>query len=269
MKRTRSIFAAAAALLLFATIAAADTVGEKLDKTYPFQGGTVALDNVNGSVDVIVWDRPEVRVEAEKRVRVSDRSDAAAALKAVRIEIDESGSGLTIRTRYPNHKENVTDILNLFANDRVEAQVRYRLTVPRTAKVNIDTVNAGITVAGVQGGFELETVNGSIDVSGGAGSFEASTVNGSIDAELSNVTSGRVAAETVNGRVRLALPASLRADVDISTVNGKISSDIPVTARVMSRRNWKGAMNGGGGVVLAVSTVNGSVTIEPHGAAAK
>ncbi len=265
MKMIRTTLAAAAAVLLIATAAAADTAVEKLDKTYPFQGKTVSVENVNGSVDVAVWDRAEVRVEAEKRVRGARRESAADALKSVRIEIEQTSTGLHIKTRYPRHNDGM-GVLGWFLDDhdRFSADVKYRITMPRSARVEIDTVNAAINVNGVQGGAELETVNGSIDVAGGAGSFEASTVNGSIDAELANVASGKLSASTVNGRVRLALPATLKANVDISTVNGKITSDIPVTTRAMSRRSLKGSLNGGGQIDLEISTVNGSVTIEPN-----
>lgn len=261
MKMSRTL-AVATALLLLATAAVADTVVEKLDKTFPLKGNVVTIENVNGSVDVAVWDRPEVRVQAEKRVRGVERENANEALASVRIEVGETASGLRIRTRYPKH-QGVNGLFNLFTEDRVSADVKYEITVPRAARVEVDTVNAAINVNGVQGGTELETVNGSIDVTGAAGSFEASTVNGSIDAQLANVPAGKLSAETVNGRIRLALPATLRANVDISTVNGKITTDIPVTTREISKRSVRGAINGGGAVDLSISTVNGSVTIEP------
>lgn len=263
MKRIRTTLAAVAALLLVSTAGAADTLVEKLDKTYPLQGKTVSVENVNGSVDVGVWDRNDVRVEAEKRVRGARRGNADDALKAVRIEISQTATGLDIRTRYPR-QEGVVGIFSLFTEDRIQAEVKYRITMPRAAKIEVDTVNAAIRINGVQGGAEVETVNGSIDVVGAAGSFEAETVNGSIDAQLSSVAAGRLSAETVNGRVRLGLPATLKANVAIETVNGKITSDIPVTARSISKRALRGSMNGGGPVDLAITTVNGSVTIEPN-----
>lgn len=259
-----TIAAAAASILLTAAAASADTLVEKLDKTYPLKARTVSVENVNGSVDVAVWNRPEVRVEAEKRVRGAKREAASEALKAVRIEVESTPTALEIRTRYPKHNDGVFELFDFLTNDRIDAVVNYRITVPATARIEVDTVNAAIKISGVLGGFELETVNGSIDVVGGAGSFKASTVNGSIDAELSNVPEGKLSASSVNGKIRLGLPATLRANVDVSTVNGSITSEIPVTARVMSRRSMKGAINGGGNVDLDISTVNGSVRIEPN-----
>jgi hypothetical protein len=254
--------AAAAAFLLLAAAASADTLVEKLDRTYPLEGRTVSVENVNGSVEVGVWDRPEVRVEAEKRLRGARRDATAEALASVRIEVEQTSSALKIRTRHPNRHG--FDFFDLFTNGRVHAVVNYRITMPRTARLEVDTVNATIRVAGVLGGTAVETVNGAIEVTGGAGPFTASTVNGSIDAALSDVPEGKLSASSVNGKIRLALPAALRANVDVSTVNGKITSDIPVTARSMSRRSLKGEMNGGGRVDISISTVNGSVTIEPN-----
>jgi DUF4097 and DUF4098 domain-containing protein YvlB len=260
MNRTKT--AACAALLLLATAASASTVVEKSDRTYPLEGRAVSVKNVNGSVDVSVWDRPEVRVEAEKRVRGARRDSAAEALESVKIEVDQTSSELRIRTRYPNRHS--FGFFDLFTNGKVQASVNYRITIPRAARLEVDTVNAAIQVAGVEGGTSVATVNGAIEVTGTAGPFKASTVNGSIYAALSDVPDGRLSAKSVNGKIRLALPAALRANVHVSTVNGKITSGIPVTARSMSRRSLEGEMNGGGGVDLAISTVNGSVTIEPN-----
>ena len=63
------------ALVFVAIAAAAARAGhaaileERFEHTYPLPaGGAFALDNVNGDVAVVRWDRPEVRVTAVKHV---------------------------------------------------------------------------------------------------------------------------------------------------------------------------------------------------------
>jgi hypothetical protein len=249
----------AAALILAAIPALADTLIERSDQTHPFPGGMFTLDNVNGSVDILTWDRPEVRIEAEKRVEGRSREGVESAMARLQIEVTPSRGGLRVRTRYPSSGENV---IGWLSGSKTSASVRYRITVPKQAKVSIDTVNASITTEGVEGGYELKTVNGRIEVSRGAGSLEASTVNGGIRVELLN-TRGQLKLETVNGSVHLAVPSETKADVHVSTVNGRIQSDLPLVGSEVGRRSLRGSINGGGGIPVRVSTVNGSVRIGP------
>jgi DUF4097 and DUF4098 domain-containing protein YvlB len=67
---------------------------------------------------------------------------------------------------------------------------------------------------------------------------------------------------TVNGSITLTLPPGLNTDVKASTVNGDIASDFPVTiSGRVSRRRMEGTI-GGGGRLLALDSVNGSITLK-------
>lgn len=249
----------AALLVLVAIPALAETLVEKSDQTFPFAGGAFTLDNVNGGVEILSWDRPEVRIEAEKRVEGRSRDALERAMARLEIDVSASGGGVRVRTRYPNSGDG---IIGWLSGSKTSASVQYRITVPKQAKVIIDTVNARITAEGVEGGYELETVNGRIDVRRGGGPLEASTVNGKIRAELIH-TRGALKLETVNGSIELNLPREIRADVHVSTVNGRIKANLPLVSSELGRRSLKGSINGGGGVPIRISTVNGSVTIGP------
>ncbi len=261
MHRTLPI-ALAALLLLGAAAASADTLVEKFEQTYAFEGRVFSLTNVNGSVNIRVWDRPEVRIAAEKRVRSGSREAAMDAMERLRIEVSRTGDGVAVRTHYPRRNEGIFELFDFFSGSEIHASVLYDVTVPRTAMVAVDVVNAGVEIIGARGGFDLETVNGKIDVIAGAGAFEASAVNGSISAELEEV--GEIEVSTVNGRIRLELPQDIRADVAISTVNGRISNELPLITHQASRQKLRGAINGGGEVRIDLSTVNGSVTLASH-----
>jgi len=59
------------------------------DKTVPLAaGGALILQNVNGSVEVRAWDRPEVQIHAVKSARRS-----VADLELVTIEVKSASGG--------------------------------------------------------------------------------------------------------------------------------------------------------------------------------
>ena len=123
------------------------------------------------------------------------------------------------------------------------------------------TVNGAVDGEALQGNAEAHSVNGSIRLVT-TGLANATTVNGSI-----NVTVGRADwpdgadFKTVNGEITLKLPQVVNAELRASTVSGSIKSELPIalTGQVEGRR-LQGTL-GSGGRQLALSTVNGSITL--------
>jgi len=249
------------ALLLLSTAASAAELTETIDRTFDVRpGATVSLSNVNGSVTVTAWDQPRVRVVAVKKVE-ADREDVKEALKELRVELQPRNGGLDIITRHPKRNEGVASIFDWLTADRVNSQVRYELTVPRTMALDLETVNGAIRVQDVTGAHEFETTNGRIELARCAGSVEASTTNGGIQAELTTVAKGQpLRFETTNGRIDVTVPQSLAVDVDAATTNGAIKSDLPIATTRIERNSLKGTINGGG-TQLRMRTTNGAISI--------
>lgn len=239
------------ALLAFSTLtlAAAAKVTENFSQTYPLSAtGTISLENANGSVEIVAWDKNEVALEAEKGAR------DAEALTRLTIKIESTPQRLAIKTIY-------TRKWKLFEN--ANAYVRYKLMVPAGVALDkIDVVNATIRVTGVKGTVNLDTVNGNIEARdlSGAGIFD--TVNGSINVTYAALPpSGEVSLDTVNGGCKLTLPAGAAFQVDADTVNGRVSCDFPITLEAKSRHDLRGIVNGGGPTTVKLDSVNGSLTI--------
>jgi DUF4097 and DUF4098 domain-containing protein YvlB len=245
--------------LLLATAAGAAELTETIDRTFDVRpGATVALDNVNGGITISAWDQPRVRGIARKKGETS-RVNLKAALGELRDDMQPRDGGVVITTKYP--KDGVESIFDWLSGDRVQAQVRYELTVPRSMSLDVENVNGTISVSDVTGKHELETTNGKIDVERCAGSLDASTTNGAISAELTNVTRGQALRfSTTNGAIAVSLPSSLAVDVDAGTTNGSIKSDLPVATTKISRNSLRGTINGGG-TPLHLRTTNGSIAI--------
>jgi DUF4097 and DUF4098 domain-containing protein YvlB len=264
-------------LLLPATAAGAATLKEPFNRTVPLRAGSeVRLANVNGGVTLDAWDRDEVKIEAEKRVKAGSPAEARKIMDQVRIEVTQDAKGVRIETKIPRRENGFFDWL--FGND-ANVDVTYRLRVPRRVALDLESVNGGLTVKGTRGKARLETTNGAIDVTDvhgdldletvngaiavirSAGALRAGTTNGSIEAELTDLPEGSdLRFETTNGAVSLRLPHDARLSVDASTFNGRISSDFAVEGGQPGKRSLKGDINGGGGR-LYVRTTNGGVEI--------
>lgn len=247
-------------LLAGAAPALAATASETFEATYPFApGDELAIDNVNGSIEVEAWDRDEVRVEAEKKVKASSRERAEEALAELTVEVRESPGRLEISTESPRGTDG---FLAWLTGRQIQGSVHYRLLVPRDVQLDARTVNGRVHAEGTAGDLRFRSTNGRIEVVDAAGSVRASTTNGSIDVELARVDEGaELDFSTTNGSIRLEVPADLAADLRASTTNGSISTDLPIVVdgRV-SKRRLEGTINGGGGRVR-LSTTNGSIRI--------
>jgi hypothetical protein len=224
---------------------------EEMHQTYPLAAdGRLSLANVNGSVRLSVWDRPEVKLDAVKSARSTND------LEKLKIEVESKADRLAVRTRHGEFKG--------WRGWRRSSSgsVDYRLTVPRSVRLeDISNVNGLIEIEGARGQVRASTVNGALRALGLAGSAELSSVNGTVKVAFVSLAQVKsVSAGTVNGAVELELPAGANADLSASTVNGRISGDVSVKKNWPSRAEVKTRL-GQGGPKINLSTVNGGVRI--------
>src|SRR6266478_2686919 len=143
-------------------------ISKEFNQSYPLQpGGSLELQNVNGTVDVQGWDRNEIEVHAVKTAKHKE-SD----LERVSIEVDAKPDAISITTRYPQ-------------NEGVEVAVEYTNHVPRGARVeHKGTVNGTLRVAGVDTAEEQQTVNGNDEVCETGGSVHVRRTIGNVHMEF-------------------------------------------------------------------------------------
>ena len=97
-----SLRATALCVLLLAVVWAVPSfaISKEFNQSYPLlPGGSVELQNVNGTVDVQGWDRNEIEVHAVKTAKHKE-SD----LERVSIEVDAKPDAISIATRYPQNE---------------------------------------------------------------------------------------------------------------------------------------------------------------------
>ncbi len=258
---TLGILSLFSGLLFVGAAAHAATLKDRFDQTVPLRPGSeVRLTNANGAATFEAWDRSEVRIEAEKRVKAGTDEAARKLMSQIRIEVTNTSSGLRIETHLPKREDGglLAQLFN--GGDDVNMDVSYKIHVPRHVALDVQSTNGGITVTGTEGDARLKTTNGGITVARSAGSLKAETTNGAIDAELTDLGSGDLSLESTNGGVAVRLPRDARFSVDASTSNGGVRSDFPVEGGQTGRRTLKGEINGGGSR-LFIRTSNGSVHI--------
>lgn len=257
MKRLaiRATLTLAAALCLTTGVAIAATLQETIEETLPFVAGSLLeVENTNGSIEISVWDRNEVRIEAEKKVRTRGGDDPAEALEQLQVIIEQTAGGVRIDTEYPRRSG--------WWSRGASMSVEYHILVPGQADLDVETVNGKVVVEGVRGELSLASTNGGITVEDSGGRVDAHTTNGSIDVELEDVAEGEdMSFRSTNGGISLALPSDVRASVRARTTNGGIHTDFPVTVQgSFNKKRLEGQINGGGGRI-ELRTTNGRIRI--------
>lgn len=208
--------------LLLAAPAAAD---QSVDETRPADAdASVSVENLSGSVVVIGWDQPEIRV-------TGSLGDDAEGLS-----IDGGPSDWEIEVEIPEGRW----------GGRRDVESRLEIYVPRGAEVEVETVSASIRVRDVDGALHLESVSGEIEGSGGGDSIELETISGAIDFSASG---GSLVAESVSGRIELR---DVSGELEVSSVSGRVE----VEGEIVRRGTFESVS---GEVVLEVSPSPGAV----------
>ena len=225
-------------------------------------GDRLAVENINGPIEVTQGSGRTMTVEVFKTVKRGDGD----LVKAI---MEESGGTVRVCTIYLNRDPNRSSCSGDNSNssrrgDRFEVEMRYVVRAPQGVAVDIESVNGGVVVRGVDTPGSVETVNGTIDFDG-VGAHNLETVNGRVIANFTRADwTGTVNIETVNGAVTLTLPANISAELRGETVNGAIdvgNFQVTVSGR-WGPKEFRGTVGGGGNRVINIETVNGSITLK-------
>jgi DUF4097 and DUF4098 domain-containing protein YvlB len=238
-------------------VPAQEQLREEFHKTYPLsQSGRVALENIQGNVEIQVWDRNEVKVDAVKTAYTRE------LLNDAEIVIEASGDSLRIHTQYPD--SSLT--FNSEGSRRYQnpATVEYTLTVPRTARLNsIELVNGNLLIDGASGEVNASSVNGHVTGRNLKGEVKMATVNGPVEATFDRLDESKaVSLGSVNGSVILIIPSDSNVIIKAGTVSGAITNDfgLPVRRGDYVGRELYGQL-GRGGARIKLGNVNGGINI--------
>ena len=237
-------FSLVAALAAPLSLSAAPPEEKVWTTNYPLApGGEVAVTNVQGSIVVEGWDRPEVELTAVQLVSAGSTEAA--------IGVERGRDRLAVRTLYP-------------AENPEPVEVNYFLRVPRQVRLQeLLTVNGDIQVRNVEGAVAARTLNGNIEQEGTVGSVRARALNGNIHLAVRALPSRKdeLNLETINGHIQLLLPSRTDADLEMNTVAGRVESQLLFTASDTPGDNALRARLGRGGSRVRLRTVRGNISV--------
>lgn len=215
-------------------------------------GGRLEISNTNGKISVEPGDGASIEIRAERIAKGRDDQAAKAALERVTIVETQSGNVVRIETK--------TDRSGGFMKN-LNAEVNYRVRMPRGLAVKLSNTNGDIDVTGLRGGLDLDTTNGAIVGRDLGGALKAETVNGAVTLNVAELAQEGITAGTVNGSVKVNLPADARATIKVRTTNGGIDvTGFTLEGADRGRQRLDAKVNGGG-APIAIETTNGGVTI--------
>ena len=201
---------------------------ETFDKTMPMPaGGTLRLKTFSGRVKITGGPGDQLIVHAIRRATRERLND-------IKLEITQTGSNIEIDA---NHR------LVERRNDNV-VETDFEIQLPAKTRLDIKTFSAPVTVVGVSASQHIDGFSSDVTV-------ESSEFGEGNDLDIN----------TFSGDVHLRLPQSAKGNIDFNSFSGSFESDLPVTLNTSSRRNFRGALNGGGAGDFRLKTFSGDVTI--------
>ncbi|HLM25276.1 MAG TPA: DUF4097 family beta strand repeat-containing protein [Pyrinomonadaceae bacterium] len=233
-----------------------EEVREEFHQTYPLSPtGRVSLENINGGVQIKVWDRSAVQVDAIKRAYRRER------LAEARIEVNITEENIRIKTEYPDENQSFYKDNRRYDNPAI---VEYTLTVPRKAVLeSIELINGSIDIDGVEGNVKASSINGKVFAKGLAGEARLSTINGPLQVTFTQLDESKpIDLGSVNGNLTLIIPSNANASIRAGTVHGGISTDFALKVKhgEYVGHSLDGQI-GTGGPRIKLGNVNGAIRI--------
>lgn len=233
-----------------------EEVREEFHQTYPLSPtGRVSLENLNGGVQIKVWDQASVQVDAIKRAYRRER------LAEAKIEINATEENIRIKTEYPDENQSFYKDHRRHDNPAI---VDYTLTVPRKAVLqSIELINGSIDIDGVEGNVKASSINGKVNAKGLAGEARLSTINGPLQVAFTQLDESKpIELGSVNGNVTLIIPSNANASIRAGTVHGGISTDFGLKVKhgEYVGHSLEGQI-GTGGPRIKLGNVNGAIQI--------
>lgn len=215
-------------------------------------GGTLALENKSGNVEITGWDKDAVEIvaqgaSAEPGEKRKVRAYGFWEIKPD-VEIDQTDGRLSIRTRP-------------FDSPGEPPAVDYTIRVPNSIIISgISMEKGNLTVSDVFGRIEASLDNGGLVVSNFSGSVDLSIGTGSADVEVLDVhEQDTIAISTREGDIILRLDAGAGARVEAEAPRGQVSSDFDLGAKTPAP-GVSGRI-GSGGAAITLKALNGRIEI--------
>jgi hypothetical protein len=217
-------------------------------------GGTLDIRNTNGLIHIESTDGNAVDVTADRVVTAS--TDEAAKSALARLELQETIS--PDRVAIDSSNRGVSFLINM------SQRVDYRIRLPLSANIKLETTNGNIEVMGphVLGTLHAVATNGRIIATGLENSASIETTNGAINLTLTSVGEDGLSCSTTNGQIVVTLPPNANARLSARITNGAIHTEgLALNISEQSRHRLDATM-GSGGPAIKLETTNGLIQVK-------
>jgi DUF4097 and DUF4098 domain-containing protein YvlB len=200
-----------AALTVAALLMSGAVLGEEDEGTFQKRvaadpKGVVEVSNVEGTVQVTGWDRPEVEIDATYEEDVE------------RIDVVSSGGRTRIKVILPR-------------KSNADGDAYLEIRVPQGSELDVSTISAEIEVRGVTGRQRLKSVSGNVETDVADGDLMLETVSG--DAVVrGRGKPARIRAQTVSGNLTLNRCAG---ELEATTTSGDLIVELDPAKSVRVR----------------------------------
>lgn len=253
-------------LSLFICLNFAPATGKEsreFEKTFSLnKDGRVTVDTYKGSITVETWSKEMVRVKV--KIESDDDWDSYAEEKVKNTEIifRSSKNTLKIETDYDNIRSRSSGFFK--RNVGSLPLVHYSITMPATARLNIDDYKSDTKIMDLYAPIDMETYKGTVIVKNLSGSIDLETYKGDVEVDFSDL-SGDCRFETYKGNIEIAIPDNASFDItaDVS-YKADFDSDFDIDVNYMGRkkrdRTYRGRINRGG-ASLDIETEKGDIRL--------
>ncbi len=233
MMNSRQVMMVVAALALANTAYAEQNLSHRATVK---PDAVIDVTNVQGFVQITAWDKNEVelgaRLESDKDTLEFEASEDRVRIKVVRPKMQshwgkDDDAELTLRVPVGARLQIQTVSADITAagvrgdqrHETVSGDVR---TQAYDKPLTVRSVSGDSTIEGNGGALELrlETVSGNHVVRNVAGNFEGGSVSGDLDLELKDIQ--RFKARSVSGNVTVAMAASPAGQYQAESVSGNV-----------------------------------------------
>lgn len=211
-----------------------------INETRPLNAeGKLSINNLSGLIEVVAWDRNEVRISGE------------LGEGAEKLEITGDANALSIEVKLPKKSRNDVEDSTL------------RLRVPAGAKLDLEGVSSDVVVQGTRGSLHAQSVSGDVSLSVDAVEIEAQTVSGELSLRAPKSKNARIS--SISGDIRVA---GARDRLRVETVSGDIHVDADAVSQ-LEMKSVSGDFEVSLGQTVApkvvAETMSGEIQIEMSG----
>jgi hypothetical protein len=225
----------------------------------PFEkDGEIDIVNRYGAIEVTSGDAGAVAVRIERIAHAPNEATARTLVPKIAIEEKVGVKRLSLRT------EGIAGVLI-----GVSFETNYRVSVPPTALVRLQTTNGAISIAGIKGRVAVLSNTGTVTGKDLGGAVDVRTMGGEVNIDLASITDQPVAIRAGRGApLQLSIPPAANANLSATATNANILVEglrfapigEPERERGRGPRRVRGRINKGG-TPIELSSVGGDISV--------